>query len=338
MERYGNMTDFNEALEERRVLDEREQRRQSRRSDGSGGYSSGASAGIRTPDTVGGRRFMFTNDQGMGSRPGSRAGFRRPGEIEGIPTPGGGRLEELKRRESGTPRSSPQVLPATSSKLSTPIPSVFSPTTLTRAGSGYPFSAPATDQLGESTSSKPPLSTEQLNKLQARVLRAKLMEDPDAEALEVEYETERARALEGGGDRGGAGMWEGDASGVQGKMCRQVDESGRRVEVQVLPTLDGRGRLYDVGTGKQDGADLQAGNRRKKLEKASRSRLMTVEIDVGSSRPVTERGICYGITRMTTRCRLASLCGKSDSVLGRTIRRTWMGKWRVLLLEMGSLR
>lgn len=268
MERYGNLEDFNEALAERRVLDEREQRRQSRRDDGSGGYGSGASTGIRTPDAGGGRRFMFTNEERMGSRPNSRAGFRRPGEVEGVQTPGGGRIEELKRRESSTPRSGFQGLPAASSKVSTPIPSVFTPTGLSRAGSGYPFSAPVTDKLGESATSIPPMSTEQLNKLQAKVLRAKLMEDPNAEALEDEYETERIRAAEGGGDLGGAGMWEGNASGVQGQMGREVDERGRRAEVQVLPTLDGRGRLYDVGTGKEDG-EVQAGNRRKKPQKVS---------------------------------------------------------------------
>lgn len=272
MERYGSMEDFNEANHERRFLDERDQRRSSRRGDGSGGYSSGASAGTRTPDTGGGRRYMFTNEEGMGSRPGSRAGFRRPGEVEGIQTPGGGggRIDELKRREAGTPRGGFQALPASTSKVSTPIPSVFTPTTLTRTGSGYPFSAPVTDKLGGSTTSKPPLSIEQLNKLQAKVLCAKLKEDPSAESLEDEYETERVRALEGGGDLGGAGMWQGSASGVQGQLGREVDESGRRVEVQVLPTLDGRGRLYDVGTGKQD-TEVQAGNRRKKPEKVCRS-------------------------------------------------------------------
>lgn len=267
MERYGNLDEFKAALEERRVLDERDQRRQSRRGDGSGGYSSGTSTGVRTPDAGGGRRFMFTNDEGMGSRPSSRASFRRPGEE--TPSGGGvGRIDQLKRHESGvgTPRSALQGLPATSSKVTTPIPSVFTPTASTRSGSGYPYSAPTTDSLGESTSSKPPMSTEQLNKLQAKVLRAKLMDDPDAGTLEDEYEIERLRSLEGGGDLGGAGMWEGNASGVQGQMGRVVNEDGTRVDVQVLPTLDGRGRLYDVGTGKEDG-QAQNGNRRKKPEK-----------------------------------------------------------------------
>jgi hypothetical protein len=111
------------------------------------------------------------------------------------------------------------------------------------------------------------MSLGQLNKLQAKVLRAKLMDDPNAAELEEEYERERALSLvAGGGNRTGAGMWEGKGEGVQGQMGR-VDDEGNRVEVQVLPTLDGRGRLYDVGTGKEDDAPQKPGNRRKKPEK-----------------------------------------------------------------------
>lgn len=278
MERYGSMDDFNEAIAERSFLDEREQRRQQRRGNaGNDGFSSPSTAGMRTPDAAGGRRFMFTSDEGIGasgSRPASRAGFRRPGEApEDVSTPGvgGSRLEELKRREGGTPRIPHMGLPQ--SKVSTPIPSVFTPTTLSRAGSGYPFATPpaaAQDSVpGGSTTSKPPMSIEALNKLQAKVLRAKLMDDPDAEALEDHYETERARAAEGGGDQGGSGMWTGDESGQQGQLGRRVDDSGRAVEVQVLPTLDGRGKLYDVGLGREDAADARPGNKRKKQEKVS---------------------------------------------------------------------
>ena len=260
MDRYGNMEDFNEALEERRILDERDRRRQSRRGNTNDGVSSPSTAGMRTPDTSN-RRFMFNNEEGVGSRPGSRAGFRRPGESEGFQTPGAGRVDELRRREGVTPRINNAPLPA-QAKVSTPIPSVFTPTTLTRAGSGYPFS----DQPVNDSTSKPPMSIEELNRLQAKVLRAKLMEDPDAEALEEQYEHEHARANERGGDQGGAGMWEGSGDGRQGQMGRE--ENGRRVELQVLPTLDGRGQLYDVGTGKQDEDVKRPGNKRKKPEKA----------------------------------------------------------------------
>jgi hypothetical protein len=77
--------------------------------------------------------------------------------------------------------------------------------------------------------------------LQAKVLRAKLMGSADADRLEQEYETESRKASGGGG--------EGSAS--------------VRTKVEVLPTLDGQGRLYDVGHGKEDDAVLP-GNRKKK--------------------------------------------------------------------------
>lgn len=239
-----------------------------------------STAGTRTPD-VASRRFMFTSDEGgFGSRPSSRAGFRRPGEErEGFQTPGasasasgsGGRVDELRRRESGTPGTGPRgTAPASATaKVATPIPSVFTPS-LGRTTSGYPFPTPTSGKdtdTRDPTSSKPPLSTAELNKLQARVLRAKLMDDTQAQALEEEYEYERHKS-----QAAADGLWEGagEGKGTQGQMGREVqlDAKGRKVEVQVLPTLDGRGKLYDVGTGKED-AEHRPGNKRKKVQKVS---------------------------------------------------------------------
>jgi len=67
------------------------------------------------------------------------------------------------------------------------------------------------------------------------------MNSADAEKLEKEYEEELARA-QGGVD----------------------EKSGVRTKVEVLPTLDGRGRLYDVGSGGGDDEQPQPGNRKKK--------------------------------------------------------------------------
>jgi hypothetical protein len=280
MERYGNMEDFNSALEERRILDTRENKRQERRSNPNntpGGASSPSTAGMRTPGT-GERRYMFTNDESA-SRPSSRAGFRRPGDVDNVGgvTPGG-RLEELKRggsysgtgSASGTPRAGNVGLP-NNNKIGTPVPSVFTPTGLGRTSSYISSKPPlppssSTSIAPQSTTSTPPLSTEQLNKLQAKVLRAKLMDDPNAANLEAEYEFE----VEKSERIGNAGMWEGSGGmdGLQGQLGREeeVGLDGKRVEVQVLPTLDGRGRLYDVGTGGQE-AEIPQGNRRKKPEK-----------------------------------------------------------------------
>jgi hypothetical protein len=63
------------------------------------------------------------------------------------------------------------------------------------------------------------------------------MGSPNAAALEKEYEEE----------------------------LRKANEGPRTVtKVEVLPTLDGRGRLYDIGTGKTGDTPLPPGNRRKK--------------------------------------------------------------------------
>lgn len=325
LERYGSMDDFNEALAERRFLDEKDQRRQSRRGLNSN-TDSPSTSGMRTPD-AGPRKFMFTSEEGFGSRPSSRAGFRRPGEErEPVSTPGVGRVEDLKRKELGTPSSAPRVAPP--NKVATPIPSVFTPQNLRRNDSGYPF--PTEDSTSDPTSSKPPMSTEELNQLQAKVLRARLSDEPEADQLEDEYDREVARtkqAMEGG-------TWAGSGEGAQGQMGREVDAQGRRVEVQVLPTLDGRGRLYDVGTGKQDEEVQRPGNRRKKQEKVSLisivSAYSSARAEFISSNPMTGRATCYATTRMMTKSLLASWSGRKNSVPARRIRRTWTQKWHQL--------
>lgn len=93
------------------------------------------------------------------------------------------------------------------------------------------------------------------------------MDAPEAEQLEEEYEIELERSQRGGTAE--AGMWAGGPDGVQGQMGRE-GESGERVETQVLPTLDARGRLYDVGVGKEDAKVIGPGNKRKKVEKVRR--------------------------------------------------------------------
>jgi len=222
----------------------------------------------------------FGAGMGSGSRPSSRAGFRRPGEErEGFQTPGGGggggRLDQLRQKESGTPSGvgrSGAAGGSGGSKVSTPIPSVFTPQNLARSTSGYPFPTPSNDAAQDTrdpTSSAPPLSTEELNKLQAKVLRAKLMDDPAAQNLEEEYEYERNKS-QAAAD-GHSGLWEGGGEGGQMGREVQLDEKGRRVEVQVLPTLDGRGRLYDIGgVGAGGPAELGPGNKRKKVDKVSK--------------------------------------------------------------------
>lgn len=185
LERYGNMDDYNEALEERRALDER------------GGTRSGQHTPIRRPL--------------LESRPSSRTGFRKPGE-------GSTSTPDLRRTAS-----------TASLRQQTPIPSVLTPQRLVP-------SQPAAEAAIVA------MNPAELNKLQAKVLRAKLNDDPAAAELEEQYE----RAKNGQ------------------PSAPPAATSGTRVEA--LPTLDGRGNLYDVGTSQGAAArPLPAGNRQPKL-------------------------------------------------------------------------
>jgi hypothetical protein len=208
IERFGSLEAFDQAKEERRILDGRGRGRDTtkgkRREDP--GYSK-----------VGEKGFIFNDFGGSGGSSRSSS-FRRPGgqgesapSTPGVPSVARARFDSLHLpSQAGTPGQ----------QVRTPIPSVMTP------------------QLG----GKRPLSSSSLNRLQAKVLRAKLTGGADAEKLEKEYEEESQRS-----------------NGIN------TDEDGvqLRTRVEVLPTLDVRGRLYDVGHGKDDDR-LLPGNRKKK--------------------------------------------------------------------------
>lgn len=217
VERFGSLEAFEQAKEERRILDGREGKRVER------GWE--AVKGKRRGDSdlpkAGEKGFMF-NDLGGSGASSRSSSFRRPGgpgesapstpsPQTGVPTAPRPRFDSLRlSSQTGTPGQ----------QVRTPIPSVMTP------------------QPG----GKRALSPSSLNRLQAKVLRAKLTGGPDAEKLEKEYEEEMRHA-----------------NGIT------TDEDGvqTRTRVEVLPTLDARGRLYDVGHGKDDGKVLP-GNRKKK--------------------------------------------------------------------------
>ncbi|KXN88124.1 Pre-mRNA-splicing factor cwf19 [Leucoagaricus sp. SymC.cos] len=173
IERFGSLEQFEEAKEERRILDERVGKKADR--------------------------------------------DRERGRKEKVPL--NRRLDSLRL---------PSQVNSPLAQSHTPIPSVMTPPPALASGS-----------KGRA------LSPSSLNKLQAKVLRAKLMGALDAEKLEKEYE-EELRKAHGGGDADG--------------------DSGVRMKVEVLPTLDVRGKLYDIGHGKEDDRP-QPGNRIKKEEK-----------------------------------------------------------------------
>ena len=213
-ERFGSLQAFEEAKEERRILDEREGKRAER----------GRVTDSSWQGKDGEKRLMFTEVGGSGSSSRSSS-FRRPGGIPGsgpsTPTPPD--MRPLSNRRVDSLRL-PSQANSPLAQSHTPVPSVMSPSSM-------------------ASGSRRALSPSSLNKLQAKVLRAKLTGMPDAEKLEKEYEAEARRAngeLDSGGDV--------------------------RRKVEVLPTLDARGRMYDVGHGRGD-EEARPGNRKKKEEK-----------------------------------------------------------------------
>ena len=223
LEKYGSIADWEAALEERSVLDSRRggSSRDSRPRYEAGGGRGGGD-GDRRDSTAGGDRRKFIYNDSVSttpiSRPSSRnESFRRPGEATPINISG-----TAPRAGSTADRAS-----AAGGGVRTPIPSVFTPT-LVRNSSNLAVNPVSSSSNGgtEGSSSTPVLDQSQLNKLQAQVLKARLMDLPNADALEKSYELERKRFL--------------DSPSLA---------SGSSSNVQVMPTLDARGKLYDVGLG-----------------------------------------------------------------------------------------
>jgi hypothetical protein len=219
VERFGSFEAFEQAKEERRILDGREGKRVERGRE----LTKGKRRGGSDYPKVGEKGFIF-NDLGGSGASSRSSSFRRPGGPEesgpSTPSPQTGASSAARPRFDSLRLPSQTGTPGEQAR--TPIPTVMTP------------------QL--QPGGKRALSPTSLNRLQAKVLRAKLTGGPDAEKLEKEYEEEMRRAN---------GISK-DEHGVQ-----------TRTRVEVLPTLDARGRLYDVGHGKDDGKVLP-GNKKKK--------------------------------------------------------------------------
>lgn len=239
LERFGAIQAFEEAKEERRILDERQGRRSTQRTTNHKG---------KNRETAGEKRFMFT-DIGASGASSRSSSFRRPttanDSAPATPSPAAGLAKPV-----ANPRLDSLRLPSQAasplSQSHTPIPSVMTPS----------VAAVSTTRA---------MSPSSLNKLQAQVLRAKLMNAPNAAELEGEYEEQLRK--------------------VHGEPGQPVV----RTKVEVLPTLDARGRLYDVGHGKDDAGPLP-GNRKKKEKvtfpfTAVLSTILTQDSSVRTSRP-----------------------------------------------------
>ena len=118
----------------------------------------------------------------------------------------------------------------------------------------------------------------------------------DTKALEREYD-EAVRLANGDGE----------------------SHSGIKTKVEVLPTLDGKGRLYDVGSGKDDG-QVMPGNRKRKHDKvANASFFITIfsllmnDFACSWRREILGRAKLSGITLTTIR-RLWAICSDTSGL------------------------
>jgi hypothetical protein len=292
LERYGSREAFEEALEERRILDERAYKGRPQRATRESERKPG---GVET-------RYSLSDP----SRPASRNSFRRPGEsgpstpstsVNPLPKsnpPVNRRLDSLRLTSNAASSSSEQKASTQSTPLAmTPIPSVMTPN-LRRSG-------PSPD----------------LNKLQAKVLKAKLMGSPNVGELEKEYEEAKRRS-----------------EGVF------IDEGDTKLEV--LPTLDGQGRLYDVGTGTPDQGPVRPlGNRRQKekVDIRLRSRALPHIYYDSPLKLETRRQANYFVsTQMTTISPSGKCCDRRNLARESLIKKIGTELSLVQLLLMASSR
>ncbi|PLW38665.1 hypothetical protein PCANC_16040 [Puccinia coronata f. sp. avenae] len=186
---------------------------------------------------------MFTNQEGPSStsRPNSRASFRK--STFTLNTPEGGRrlginkrVEEIRARPSASNPVSPS---SSSSGPFTPIPSVINP---------------LANRASLHSANKAPANTTTLNKLQASIMKAKIM-DPDAVP---ELKRQYKEALD----------------------SHRSNSSATEQTIELVPSLDARGRMYDIGAGAEedDASSFKPGNKRKKEAKFAARDLKTGEL------------------------------------------------------------
>ncbi|KAJ9479071.1 Cell cycle control protein [Pseudozyma hubeiensis] len=258
LERYASLEDFERAREEKRYLD------------GKGGPKQKvgeAGRGTPTLQSVARRSYLLASGgagDGEGSsrsgtasegpsRPGSRQAFRRPGESSNPSTPTPAPAKAPRNIGFETPSSTPAT--------PTAIPSVFTPV-IQRPTHSQPPNGIVLDD-GSSDPDRPILTADQLNKLQAKIMQAELMGSTNLDTLRAEYDSEKARAEahRSAGDRGGAfGATSGDTKDETVSVLQDGDR-----QLQVLPTLDARGRMYDIGssTGVESTSGVHSDSRRK---------------------------------------------------------------------------
>ncbi|KAI9315067.1 CwfJ C-terminus 1-domain-containing protein-like protein, partial [Dichotomocladium elegans] len=192
LERYGSIEKLNEALAERDYLDKNKRTRR----DDDDDYA-------RSHRT---RRYVYADSE-------KSAAFRRPENVDEF-----GR--EMKRRKTTPP---PTVESERPSRVSAaPLPPIVN----TKSSSDGLVIIPQHEMPQAFSPTERVMTRDELNKMNAKVMKAKIMGDDNAEELEKEYE--RQVKMQVGG----------------------IDASGHTVHI--LPTVDSEGRFYDYAL-KNDG-------------------------------------------------------------------------------------
>lgn len=232
IERYGSLSAWEDAQEESRVMNGSQRHHQRSRTESSNPKGSLQNTPAREGSD---RKYLFSSESGSANRPGFRrpmSGRETPGSERDVSTPSNNlnahsRRVDLLRQESSSKFGSPS-----SSGPSSPVPSAFNPLASISSSPKRPDGSSSTGT-----------TTLDLNKLQAALMKAKMMGSDTVPELEKKYEA----AL---------------------KAKSEETTPAHQEKVEVVPTLDGRGRMYDLGSGNPDEAGpSQPGNRRKKEPK-----------------------------------------------------------------------
>lgn len=228
LERYGSASAWEEALAERAFLDGASQSATQNATQvdqfGREVRPDPSAHAPQPPTNATATRLLFNQSADSDvSRPSSRQSFRRPGE---------------------SPASN-QPSRFNSPKPSTPIPSVTTPSIVQQRPSALSRGDSIVDEPSASTAK--PVSPTTLNRLQAKVLKAKLIDPDSEETLELQKQYDLALAAH-----------------QSGASSNQQTE-----QVRVLPSLDGRGRLYDIGAA---GSSAEAAERAQLSKRQKRKR------------------------------------------------------------------
>jgi hypothetical protein len=173
---------YQEALDEREYLDRKK----------------GISSSRRDDKREQGRRYVFTDSSRNSS-------FKRPNQDAG-------EREDQRSRKRPTKEAPLSSLSSSNRDKITSSSSSSSPQPQRIAAETQPI--PSAMAITSTTTAAPALSRDQLNKLNAAVMKARLMGLPNADELETQYNEELERFEKGD-------------------------------SVAVLPTLDSHGRMYD---------------------------------------------------------------------------------------------